>query len=266
MPARPAPEPSPAVDPFAHFRLNDKVVLITGTSSGLGTRFARVLHAAGATVVMAARRLDRLETLAAELPGSVAVQADVSVPAECVGLVDNVLERFGRVDVLINNAGTQATFRPEDEPYDEWRRVMAINVDGAFLLAQRCAKAWMLPNQNGVIVNVASMLGIVSSGQLPQASYAASKGALVNLTRELACLWARKGIRVNALCPGFFASELTNDLIDDAGGAKWLQSKTPMGRVGAEGELDGALLFLCSDASSYVTGQTLVVDGGWTAA
>ena len=101
---------------------------------------------------------------------------------------------------------------------------------------------------------------------MTQASYAASKGALVNLTRELACLWARKGVRVNALCPGFFDSELTNDLIVDDGGAKWLRSKTPMGRVGVEGELDGALLYLCSDASSYVTGQSLIVDGGWTAA
>lgn len=265
MPVCAAPEPSPVGDPFARFRLDGRIVLITGTSSGIGVRFARVLHAAGATVVMAARRLDRLEALAAELPGSVAMKADVSLPEECVRLVDEVLARFGRIDVLVNNAGTVAYAAPEDETYDDWRRVMALNLDGAFLLAQRCAKAWMIPN-GGVIVNVASMLGHVSSGQMTQASYAASKGALVNLTRELACLWARKGVRVNALCPGFFDSELTNDLIEDASGAKWLRSKTPMGRVGAEGELDGALLYLCSDASSYVTGQSLIVDGGWTAA
>lgn len=265
MPVPPSPVPSPAADPFALFRLTDQVVLITGTSSGIGVRFARVLHAAGAQVVMAARRLDRLEALAADLPGSVAIAADVSRPEECEGLVDRVVGQFGRVDVLVNNAGTVANFRPEDEPYDEWRRVMALNLDGAFLLAQRCANASMFTS-GGVIVNVASMLGHVSSGRLTQASYAASKGALVNLTRELACLWARKGIRVNALCPGFFDSELTNDLIVDEGGRKWLRSQTPMGRVGAEGELDGALLFLCSSASSYVTGQSLIVDGGWTAA
>lgn len=265
MPVSAAPEPSPVADPFALFRLNGRVVLITGTSSGIGVRFARVLHAAGATVVMAARRLERLEALAVELPGSIAIKADVSRPEECAGLVDEVVARCGRVDVLVNNAGTVANFRPEDEPYDEWRRVMALNLDGAFLLAQRCANASMFAN-GGVIVNVASMLGHISSGQMTQASYAASKGALVNLTRELACLWARKGVRVNALCPGFFDSELTNDLIVDDGGAKWLRSKTPMGRVGVEGELDGALLYLCSDASSYVTGQSLIVDGGWMAA
>lgn len=265
MPTSTPPALAPPTDPFAGFRLAGRVVLITGTSSGIGVRFARVLHAAGAQVVMAARRLDRLDALASELPGSVAVPADVSFPDECARLVDHVMTRFGRVDVLVNNAGTVANFRPEDEPYDEWRRVMAVNLDAAFVLSQQCANASMFA-KSGVIVNVASMLGLVSSGRLTQASYSASKGGLVNLTRELACLWARKGVRVNALCPGFFDSELTNDLIEDEGGAKWLRSQTPMGRVGAEGELDGALLFLCSDASSYMTGQALVVDGGWSAA
>lgn len=265
MPTSTPPALAPAADPFAGFRLDGRVVLITGTSSGIGVRFARILHAAGAQVVMAARRRDRLDALAAELPGSVAVQADVSEPAECARLVDDVAARFGRVDVLVNNAGTVANFRPEDEPYDEWRRVMAVNLDAAFVLSQACANASMFAS-GGVIVNVASMLGLISSGRLTQASYSASKGGLVNLTRELACLWARRGVRVNALCPGFFESELTNDLIEDEGGSKWLRSQTPMGRVGAEGELDGALLFLCSDASSYMTGQALVVDGGWSAA
>lgn len=123
----------------------------------------------------------------------------------------------------------------------------------------------MLERRRGNIINVASMLGMISSGRLTQASYAASKGALVNLSRELACLWARRNIRVNALCPGFFASELTQDLIDGEWGAKWLIDQTPMGRIGEPTELDGALLFLAGPASTYVTGTTLVVDGGWSA-
>jgi len=252
------------LDPFDAFRLDGKVVLITGTSSGLGTRFAQVLHAAGATVVMAARRMDRLEALAATLPGSTALSCDVADPEDCKALVANTIERCGRVDVLVNNAGTVALHKPELEPIEEWRQVMAVNLDGAFQLSQLCALD-MIPRRHGVIVNIASILGMISSGRLQQASYAASKGALINLTRELACLWARNGIRVNALCPGFFDSELTHDLVEDEKGNSWLRKKTPMGRLGHEGELDGALLYLCSSASSYVTGITLPVDGGWTA-
>lgn len=253
-----------ALDPFGSFRLDGKVVLVTGTSSGLGARFAQVLHAAGATVVMAARRLDRVEALASTLPGSVALSCDVADLDECKKLVATTLERCGRVDVLVNNAGRVALAKPELEPMDEWRNVMAVNLDAAFHLSQLCALD-MIPRKHGVIVNIASILGIVSSGRLQQASYAASKGALVNLTRELACLWARHGLRVNALCPGFFDSELTHDLVEDDKGNSWLRQKTPMGRLGEEGELDGALLYLASAASSYVTGITLPVDGGWTA-
>ncbi len=253
-----------ALDPFAAFRLDGKVVLITGTSSGLGARFAQVLHAAGATVVMAARRLERVEALAVTLPGSVPLSCDVADLDDCKRLVATTIERCGQVDVLINNAGRVALAKPEVEPMAEWRQVMAVNLDGAFHLSQLCALD-MMPRKHGVIVNIASILGMVSSGRLPQASYAASKGALVNLTRELACLWARHGIRVNALCPGFFDSELTHDLVEDDKGNSWLRGKTPMGRLGEEGELDGALLYLASAASSYVTGITLPVDGGWTA-
>ena len=253
------------LDPFAPFRLDNHVVILTGASSGLGERFAKVLHAAGATVVMAARRLDRLEALAAGLPGSEAVSCDVADDVSRRSLVDGVLSRHGRVDVLVNNAGMVAVHLPEDEPMDEWRQVMAVNLDGAFHLSQLVAKQDMLVRRAGNIVNVASMLGMVSSGRLQQASYAASKGALINLSRELACLWARKGIRVNALCPGYFASELTADLIGGEWGDKYLVDNTPMGRIGREDELDGALLFLASSASTFVTGSTLVVDGGWTA-
>jgi NAD(P)-dependent dehydrogenase (short-subunit alcohol dehydrogenase family) len=252
------------VDPFSSFRLENQVVILTGASSGLGLRFAQVLHAAGATVVLAARRADRLQALAESLPGSIVVQTDVSVPQDCEALAATTLERCGRIDVLINNAGISNNHRPELEPIESWREVMAVNLDGLFQLTQHCATKWMLAN-GGVVVNVASMLGHVSSAQLLQASYAASKGAVVNLTRELAVLWARNGVRVNALCPGFFATELTDELIDSEGGQKYLMSRTPLGRTGQAHELDGALLFLASSASSYVTGQSLIVDGGWTA-
>jgi NAD(P)-dependent dehydrogenase (short-subunit alcohol dehydrogenase family) len=254
----------PHVDPFAAFRLDGQVIILTGASSGLGLRFAHVLHGAGANVVLAARRVDLLHQLSAELPGSFVVPTDVANPSNCEALVDATLDRFGRVDVLVNNAGLSLSNPPETEPIDAWRQVMAVNVDGLFQLTQHCATKWMLQN-GGVVVNIASMLGHVSSGRLHQASYAASKGAVVNLTRELAVLWARRNIRVNALCPGYFDSELTHELIDSDGGQRYLKQRTPMGRTGREDELDGALLFLASAASSYVTGQSLIVDGGWTA-
>jgi NAD(P)-dependent dehydrogenase (short-subunit alcohol dehydrogenase family) len=252
------------LDPFAAFRLDGQVVILTGASSGLGLRFAHVLHAAGAQVVLAARRADRLHEVSAAMPGSFVVPTDVAVAEDCEALVDATLEKFGRVDVLVNNAGLSRNHPPESEPIEAWREVMAVNVDGLFQLTQHCATKWMLSN-GGVVVNVASMLGHVSSGRLHQASYAASKGAVVNLTRELAVLWARRNVRVNALCPGYFDSELTHELIDSEGGQRYLMQRTPMGRTGHEDELDGALLFLASRASSYVTGQSLIVDGGWTA-
>ncbi len=251
-------------DPTSMFRLDGKVVILTGASSGLGLRFAEVLHAAGAQVVLAARRMDRLDELAARLPGSLPIRTDIALPEDCESLAQTVLDRFGRIDVLINNAGLANQHPPESEPIESWRQVMAVNLDGLFQLTQHCATKWMLQN-SGVVVNVASMLGHISSGRMQQASYAASKGAVVNLTRELAVLWARRGVRVNALCPGFFQTELTDDLFDSDGGQKYLRQRTPMGRNGEGRELDGALLFLCSDASSFVTGQSLIVDGGWSA-
>jgi NAD(P)-dependent dehydrogenase (short-subunit alcohol dehydrogenase family) len=256
------------VDPFAPFRLDGRVVLLTGASSGIGVRFARVLHAAGAELVIAARRIDRLDALAAELPGTRTVQCDVGQTDDCERAIETVMEQMGRIDVLVNNAGTNIDAPPEDETPDDFRGVMAVNVDGLFRLSQLAAKRSMLDRPDGTggsIVNVASMLGHVSSGRLQQASYAASKGAVVNLTRELGCLWARRGVRVNALCPGWFVSEMAGPLLASDAGQKYLRQRTPMGRNGFEHELDGALLFLCSDASSFVTGQSLIVDGGWTA-
>lgn len=260
-----APDPP---DPLASFRLDGRVVVVTGASSGIGVRFARVLHAAGASVVVAARRLDRLAELATDLPGVVALRCDVGDMDDCERLIDAVLAERGRIDVLVNNAGTNVEAAPEDETPQEWRSVMAVNLDGLFRLSQLAAKRSMLDRSEppgGVIVNVASVLGHVSSGRLQQASYAASKGAVVNLTRELAVLWARRGVRVNALCPGWFASEMTTPLLGHEGGQGYIRQRTPLGRTGREDELDGALLFLCSDASSFMTGQSLIIDGGWAA-
>ena len=256
--------PMPGLDPLAAFRLDGRVAVVTGASSGLGDRFARVLAAAGASVVVAARRVDRLERLAADLPGAVAVACDVAEDADLEALVNGTIERFGRLDVLVNNAGTSGVVAAEHETADQIRRVIAVNLVGAHRLSQMAAGP-MLAAGRGAIVNVASILGLVGVGQIPQASYSASKAGLMGLTRELAAQWARRGVRVNCIAPGWFASEMTADMTTTPeAGLSWIQSRDPMGRPGREGELDGALLFLASDASSYVTGHTLVVDGGWT--
>jgi NAD(P)-dependent dehydrogenase (short-subunit alcohol dehydrogenase family) len=253
------------IDVLEPFRLDDRVAIVTGASSGLGDRFARVLHAAGASVVVAARRRDRLDALAAELGERVEpVTCDVSRVADCEELADAAITRFGRVDILVNNAGLGEPMAAEVETYAHFRDVVDVNLNGLFCLTQIVGRH-MLERQQGTIVNVASMLGIVASTPIKQASYCASKGAVVNLTRELGCQWGRKGVRVNALAPGWFESEMTALMWRDDSAMDFLQRNTPLGRGGEAHELDGALLFLASAASTFVVGQTIVVDGGWTA-
>ena len=261
-------DPSPAaapLDPFRPFRLDGRVAIVTGASVGLGRRFARVLHAAGATVVVAARREELLQDLAAELGDRiVAVRADVAVPGDCEQLVARAVEAGGRLDVLVNNAGISNLASAEHERLEDFRHVVDVNLNALFHLSQ-LAFAPMVDSGGGTIVNIASMLGVVASTPVKQASYCASKGAVVNLTRELGAQWGRKGVRVNGIAPGWFRSEMTGDMWGDEGSEAFVRRGTALGREGAEHELDGALLFLASDASTYVVGQTLLVDGGWTA-
>jgi len=246
------------------FSMKDKVVVVTGASSGLGARFAEVLTGAGASVVLAARREAPVAALVARLPRAVGVRCDVTDEDDCARLVQTAIDTHGRIDVLINNAGVSNVAKAEEETTEQFRRVVDVNLVATYTLS-RLVGIQMLAAGSGAIVNVASMVGLVGLGRMPQAAYAASKAGVVNLTRELAAQWARRGIRVNAIAPGFFPSEMTQELFGSDSGSAWVEKMTPMGRGGRAGELDGALLFLASDAGSYVTGSVVTVDGGWTA-
>jgi hypothetical protein len=239
---------------------------VTGASAGLGARFARVLDGAGAKVVLAARRADRLDALAAQLTDALPVACDLADPAAPHALVQSALDRYGRIDVVVNNAGIGVPHPATDQPMAEFRRVLAVNLEAPFEIAREAAKSMIANGRTGSIVNIASIWGLVGVGVIHDAAYAASKGAIVNLTRQLAAEWARRGVRVNTIAPAWFRSEMTQgSMFGDDDAEAWIRRSTPMGRAGDEHELDGALLFLASDASSYVTGITLPVDGGWTA-
>jgi NAD(P)-dependent dehydrogenase (short-subunit alcohol dehydrogenase family) len=246
------------------FRLDGKVAVVTGASSGLGERFARVLAGAGARVVLTARRVERLEQLAAELDGAVVVACDLGGREGLEGLIERAVEECGRVDILINNAGIEGSAPAVDESIERFREVLEVNLVAPFVLSRTLARHLLARGAGGSIVNIVSVLGLVGVGRIPQAAYTASKGGLVNLTRELSAQWARDGIRVNAIAPGFFASEMTEQLLGDERGRDWVARGATMARHGEAHELDGALLFLAGDASTYVTGAILPVDGGWT--
>ncbi|NUT42302.1 MAG: glucose 1-dehydrogenase [Thermoactinospora sp.] len=244
------------------FRLDGKVAIVTGASSGLGVAFARGLAEAGADVAIGARRKDRLEETKrlVEETGRrcVAVETDVADPESCQGLVQAAMDGFGAVDVLINNAGVGTAVPALKETPEEFSRVVEVNLHGTYWMAQACAKV-MRPGSS--IVNIGSILGETTAG-LPQAAYSASKAGVIGLTRDLAQQWtSRRGIRVNCLEPGFFASEMTEQY-NPGYLEQTLKLRVPMGRAGDPTELVAAAIFLASDASSYVTGVVLPVDGG----
>ena len=245
------------------FSVAGRVAVVTGASSGFGERFARVLAAGGAQVVVGARRIERLEALAAEVPGITPVACDVSSDDDCRRLIDRALDEHGQLDILVNNAGvSDAPDKVEEEDPGRFRWVIDVNLNAAFVLSSMAGKA-MLDAGHGSIINISSVHSMVSSAPNVQAGYVASKHGLNGLTKELAGQWATRGVRVNGIAPGYISTELTEEMIANERGLGWITRNTPMKRPGEIHELDGALLFLASDASTYVTGHTLVVDGGW---
>ncbi|HCS58173.1 MAG TPA: KR domain-containing protein [Gordonia polyisoprenivorans] len=245
------------------FSLTDKVVVVTGASSGLGVSFAIAFAEAGADVVLAARRTDRLADTAAKVEATgrkaLSVTADVADPESCQKVIDAAIEAFGHVDVLINNAGIGTAVPATRETPEQFRNVIDVNLNGSYWMAQAAGRV-MQPGSS--IINISSILGITTAS-LPQAAYAASKAGIIGLTRDLAQQWgSRKGIRVNALAPGFFKSEMTDGYKDG-----YLDSQIPrvvLGRTGDPVELAATAVWLASPAGGYVTGQTLAVDGGIT--
>lgn len=241
--------------------LDGRMALVTGASSGLGARFARVLHAAGATVIATARRADRLDALVSECgDGMQVLPGDITDRQHREKLIDMV--RSGRLDILVNNAGICDDGPIEDQTLDDLTQVIDVNLISVMDMC-RLAAPLLLAAPAASVINVASIYGLVSS-RGPMAAYNTSKGALISLTRQLASQWGDRGVRVNALAPGYFPTELTG-FISDPGFERSICEHTLLARKPAEDELDGPLLFLASDASSYMTGQVLVIDGGWTA-
>jgi NAD(P)-dependent dehydrogenase (short-subunit alcohol dehydrogenase family) len=250
------------------FDLTGKVAIVTGGSRGLGEEMAEGFAEAGAALVLCARRdewltptLERFRALGVRVEGQV---ADVAKPQDVQAVVDTAMRAFGQIDILVNNAGVSWAARPEEMPLDKWQKVLDINLTGAFLFAQAAGRE-MIKRQYGRIINVASIAGMHASVRGPHyAGYAATKAGLMGLTRELAASWGRDGIRVNAIAPGFFHSRLADGAISVAEPS--IKASSPIPRVGEAGELKGVAVFLAADASNYITGQVIVVDGGRTIA
>ena len=250
------------------FQLNDRVAIVTGGSRGLGEEMAEGLAEAGASLMLCARRAEWLtptvDAMRARGFKAEGALCDVSKPSDVQAVVDKTIAVYGRVDILVNNAGVTWAAEPEDMPLDKWQKVVDVNLTGAFLFAQVAGRD-MLKRQHGRIINIASIAGMHASVAGPHyAAYAATKAGLIGLTRELAVSWARKGIRVNAIAPGFFHSRLADGAI--AMNEASIKASSPIPRVGDAGELKGVAVFLAADASNYITGQTIVVDGGRTIA
>lgn len=248
------------------FDLTGKTAIVTGGSRGIGKEMAEGLAEAGASLMLCARRTEWLDETVEEFTARgfnvAGMTCDVSKPEDVQAVADETVRRFGSVDILINNAGISWGTMPEEMPIAQWQKVIDVNLTGCFLFAQAAGRE-MLKKKSGSIINIASIAGITSSANGPfYAGYVASKAGLIGLTRELAASWGRRGIRVNAIAPGFFHSRLADAVIDIY--ERRIREDNIIPRVGNEGELKGTVVFLASDASSYITGQTIAVDGGLT--
>jgi len=248
------------------FDLRERVVIVTGASAGIGAMLARGLAAEGAYVVLAARRKDALDALAAGLPNALPVRCDLIVDEDRVSLVEQTLARFGRIDGLVNNAGVSGSGLPATrQSTAEFREVVELDLLAPFDLAKRCLPAFRIQGR-GSVVNVTSTAAILSCAYMyPQAAYCAAKGGLAHLTKELAAQWGRYNVRVNAFAPGFFATEMTGTMTARDGHADdRLMARVPLRRAANAADALGIVQFLLSDASAYVTGQHIAVDGGYT--
>jgi len=244
------------------FSLQDKVAVVTGGGQSLGLEVGRALKAAGAKVVVAEINAETGEQAAGDLEGNF-VQVDVTDPESVKNMVSSLLDDHGRIDVLVNNAGVVHNIPSEEVPDDEWRKVMSVNLDGVFWCCREVGKM-MLERGSGAIVNIASMSGVISNHPQPQSAYNASKAAVIMLTKSLAGEWADRGVRVNAVSPGYIRTPLTElGMSKEEWSRVWLES-TPLGRLAEPDEIAPAVVFLASDAASYVTGTNFVVDGGYT--
>jgi len=252
------------------FDLTGRTAIVTGASSGLGVTFAETLASKGANVVLAARRLELLQQVAHTLTeaGATAlpVVCDVSQASQVQEMVAQAVDRFGRVDILVNNAGITADIGPVPErlPHDLFEQTVQVNLLGVWYCCREVGARMLSDGKGGSIINVSSILGLGGQQNYPPA-YQATKAAVLNLGRALACSWADRGVRVNALAPGYFPSEMTSPFFASTAFLDRVKAQAPMARIGRPEELAGALLFLASDASSFMTGQTLVVDGGFSA-
>lgn len=250
------------------FDLTGNVALITGASSGLGIQFAKALANQGADIALFARREEKLKEVEKEITTMgrkcLAVKCDVTNELEVINSVEKVVSYFGKIDILVNNAGVSANSPAEDLSLEEWNKVVNTNLTGVFITAKHVCPH-MKKRNYGRIINTASMYGAVANMMFGASPYHASKAGVVNLTRALAAEWAKYGITVNAIGPGFFDSEMTHNSFKNSSFQNYVKMTTPMGRCGKEGELDGALIYLASQTSSYTTGQTIFVDGGTTA-
>jgi len=250
------------------FDLTGKTALVTGASSGLGVQFAKALARQGADVAIVARRMEKLKTVQTEIEAlgvrCLAVKCDVTQTDEIKSAVASIKEHFGTIDILLNNAGV-GLFGPAEEQSDElWQTMMATNLSSAYFFAREVGKI-MIENQYGKIINIGSIHSTVAMTGLPLSAYCTTKGGLLMLTKALANEWAKYNITVNAIGPAYFPSEMTAGIISDEGFKQTIKTYCPMGRPGKDGELDGAIVYFASDASSYTTGQLLSIDGGWTA-